>query len=60
MIEDHKHCRTCYKAIPATTRPRFCSTQCEDIHTVLMFALIGLMFGMAAYIAVLGLAAGGG
>jgi len=60
MTDDHKHCRTCHKAIPVTTRPRYCSSQCEDIGTVFLIALVGAIFGIAAYVCFLGLAAGGG
>jgi len=60
MTDDHKHCRMCHKAIPVTARPRYCSSQCEDIGTVFLIALVGLFFGIAAYVYVLGLAASGG
>ena len=60
MENDHKHCRMCHKAIPTTARPRYCSSQCEDIGTVFLIALIGVFFGVAAYVCVFILGASGG
>ncbi len=55
--EEHRHCLGCKKPIPADARPPYCSRQCERIHDALMFGIVGAVFGTAAYIMALVLAA---
>jgi len=60
MENDHKHCRMCHKAIPVTARPRYCSSECEDIGNMFLIVLVGAIFCIAAYVCDLILGASGG